>query len=144
MTRIRNLTMGLLAASLAAAVGVGCSRNNDEPPPIPIAPLSGPQPIDGTYSGFMQLIRGDEMNCGNTNEFRLQVTGQSFTYRLLQQQVAWKPVVVFTSSIGPDGSFEAVSGSSYLRGTLKDGHMQGRISGDMCGFTFNADRSGTF
>ena len=92
----------------------------------------------------MQLNRGDEMNCGNTNEFRLRVAGQSFTYRLSQQQVAWKPVVVFTASIGPDGAFEAVSGTSYLRGTLKNGHMQGRMSGDVCGFTSTLIAAGHF
>ncbi len=144
MTRTRNLNVALMGSVIAVALGVGCSRNDGTPPPIPIPPLSGPQPVDGNYSGYMQLIRGDAMTCGDNNEFRLLVSGQSFTYRLMQQQVEWKPVVVFTGSIAPDGKFDATSGTSFMRGRLKDGHMQGRISGDLCGFDFDADRSGTF
>jgi hypothetical protein len=144
MTRTRNLTAGLMAFAASAALVAGCASRDDSPPPIPIAPISGPQPIDGMYSGFMQLIRGGAMNCGDGNEFRLQVSGQSFTYRLSQQSVAWKPVVVLTGAIAPDGSFDATSGTSFMRGALKNGHMQGRISGDACGFDFSADRTGTF
>ncbi|MFL5252653.1 MAG: hypothetical protein ACJ8AI_07125 [Rhodopila sp.] len=110
----------------------------------PIAPVSGPQPVDGTYGGMMQLIRGAEMICGNTNEFRLQVINQSFTYQLSQPTVDWKPVLVFTSAIGPDGSFNAAAGNGFMRGTLKDGHMKGQISGDACAFTFDADRNATW
>jgi len=93
---------------------------------------------------MMQLIRGDEMNCGNTNEFRLQVVNKSFTYRLSQPQADWMPVLAFTATIGPDGSFEATAGNGYMRGKLSDGHMHGRMSGDVCGFTFDADRNGTW
>lgn len=144
MTRTRNFDAALLASIMAAAIGAGCSKDTPPPMSYPIAPISGPQPIDGTYGGLMQLIRGDAINCGNTNEFRLQVTNQSFTFKLAQPQVDWKPQILFTASIAPDGSFNAQSGTSYMRGTLKDGHMQGRISGDSCGFTFDADRNGNW
>jgi hypothetical protein len=143
MTRARNLNAGLMGFAVAAALAAGCSRN-DQPPPIPIAPISGPQPVDGMYSGYMQLIRGDSMRCGDNNEFRLTVSGQSFTYTLEQQTVAWKPTVLLSGQIASDGTFDAQSGTSFMRGSLKNGHMQGRISGDACGFDFNADRTGTF
>ena len=109
-----------------------------------IAPISGPQPVDGAYGGIMQLIRGDESTCGNTNEFSLRVANRSFTYRLSQPQIDWRPTLVFTTTIGSDGSFEATTGNGFMRGTLKDGHMQGRISGDACGFTFDAARNGSW
>ena len=144
MTRTRNFHPALLTFVVAVAIAAGCSKEQAPPDSYPIPPISGPQPIDGLYNGFAQLIRGDVMNCGNNNEFRLQMTNQSFTYRLSQPQAGWKPVVVFTAAIGPDGTFEATSGTSYMRGTLKNGHMQGRISGDICGFDFDADRTGTW
>ena len=130
-----------LAGSVLALAG--CS--SPSPPPLPpIAPISGPQPIDGTYHGLAQLIRGDEMNCGNMDEFSVVVTNHTVNFKLPQPQADWKPVVTFAAPIGADGSFDAESGTSFMRGTLVDGHMQGRISGDICGFSFNADRDGTF
>lgn len=140
MTRIRNFLAGSFLAVVALA---GCSSPS-EPPPPPIAPISGPQPIDGTYHGLAQLIRGTEMNCGNMDEFSVQVVNHTVGFTLRQPQADWKPVVVFSAPIQADGSFDAELGTSYMRGTLSDGHMQGRISGDICGFSFNADRDGTF
>jgi len=143
MTRTRNWISSGAVIAAAISGGAGCSRN-DTPPLPQIPPITTPQPVDGAYHGLMQLIRGGEMSCGNSNEFTLQVSSQSFTYRLSQPQADWKPVVVFTATIGADGSFDAESGTSFMRGKLKDGHMHGQISGDICGFTFDADRTGTF
>ena len=143
--RITHVARGAIrAAALAAtALAAGCVKS---PPPMsyPLPPISGPQPIDGRYDGLMQLIRGDVINCGNSNEFHLKVANQSFSYELSQPQAPWKPVIVFTATIGPDGAFNATSGTGYMRGTLTNGHMQGRISGDICGFDFNADRTGNW
>jgi hypothetical protein len=127
---------------LATLLVSSCSSPPPAPPPIP--PISGPQPIDGTYHGLTQTIRGSAMNCGNQDEFAVTVTNHTINFNLPQPQAEWKPVVPFSAVIGPDGSFNAQSGTSYLRGTLSNGHMQGEISGDICGFAFNADRDGTF
>ncbi len=143
MKPTRNLIAALLTTAVATALVAGCAKDQSPPMSAPIAPISGPQPVDGTYGGLMQLIRGDVMNCGNTNEFQLQVVNQTFTYRLTQP-LSYRPAIVFTASIAPDGSFEATSGAAYMRGTLKDGHIHGRISGDACGFDFNADRGGAW
>lgn len=143
MTRIRNFT-AVLTASASLLASTGCT--NDQPPrqSYPIAPISGPEPVDGTYNGLKQLLRGDETSCGNTDEFHLQISGRQFTYRLLQPQADWRPVIVFGATIAPDGTFNAVSGDSFMRGTLKQGHIHGEMSGDVCGFSFDADRTGTW
>lgn len=135
MTRTRNLC-------LACLILASCS--NSPPPPAPIPPISAPQPIDGTYHGLTQTIRGTAMSCGNQNEFTVTVTNHTINFSLPQPEAEWKPVVPFSATIGPDGSFDAESGTSFMRGTVSHGHMQGQISGDICGFTFNADRDGTF
>ena len=131
-----------LAGSVLALAG--CASQSAPPPVPPIAPISGPQPVDGTYHGLAQLIRGTEMNCGNMDEFSWQVVNHTISFKLPQPQADWKPVVTFSAPIQADGSFDAESGTSYLRGTLSNGHMQGEVSGDICGFSFNADRDGTF
>jgi hypothetical protein len=130
---------------LGVAVGTilaGCSPS--QPPPAVATAPPRPVPIDGTYGGVMQLSRGDAMNCGNENPITLQVQNHTFTYRLAQPRAEWKPVIVFTAAIAPDGSFNAQSGPDSMSGQVAGGSMQGEIVGDICGFSFNADRGGTW
>nr|WP_294514181.1 hypothetical protein [uncultured Rhodopila sp.] len=126
---------------LSAFVLASCSS---PPPPVAALPQAAPVPIDGTYGGVMQLTRGGAMNCGDENPITLQVTGHSFTYRLSQPGAEWKPVIVFTATIGADGSFNAQSGPDSMSGTVSQGTMQGSIIGDICAFNFNAARGGTW
>jgi hypothetical protein len=92
----------------------------------------------------MQLSRGTAITCGNENPITLQVTNHQFTYQLHQPQAEWKPVVVFNAVIGPDGGFDTQSGPDSMSGSVNGGNMQGVIIGDMCGFSFNASRGGTW
>jgi hypothetical protein len=129
---------------LSVALGMtmaGCSS-----PPAPAAAVSPPEPVpvDGTYGGVMQLSRGDAINCGDENPITLQVKDHVFTYQLSQPRAEFKPVIVFTATIGPDGSFNAQSGPDSMSGQVSQGTMQGVIIGDICGFNFNADRGGTW
>jgi hypothetical protein len=139
MPRLRAITeLGVAVATLLA----GCSPG--QPPPAVATAPSRSVPIDGTYGGVMQLTRGDAMNCGNENPITLQVQNHTFTYRLGQPRAEWKPVIVFTVAIAPDGSFNAQSGPDSMSGQVASGSMQGQIVGDICGFSFNADRGGTW
>ncbi len=140
MSPLIALTMvGVAVSSLL----VSCSPSpsaataTTTPPPRPV-------PIDGTYGGAMQLTRGNAINCGNDNPITLQVKNRTFTYRLAQPQAEWKPVIVFTVTIGPEGSFDERSGPDSMSGHVAGGSMQGEIVGDICGFTFNADRGATW
>ena len=131
---------------LSVALSTMLAACSSPPPPAPIATAPPPQPvpIDGTYGGVMQLSRGDAMNCGNENPITLHVEDHAFTYQLTQPQAEWKPVIVFKATIGPDGAFNARSGPDSMSGRVADGNMQGVIVGDICGFSFNADRGGTW
>lgn len=143
MTRQRNLI-----ARFAPSVALGglLAACGSAPPPAPVAqvPPLRPVPIDGTYGGLMTLARGDAINCGNQNEFTLQVENHGFSYQLAQPAVNWRPVIVFTGMIGADGTFNVASGADFMRGSVVGGHMQGEMAGDLCGFNFNADRGGTW
>ncbi|HME21004.1 MAG TPA: hypothetical protein VKI44_06535 [Acetobacteraceae bacterium] len=74
----------------------------------------------------------------------LQVTNHAYHYVLNQRQVPWQPQRSFDVVIAPDGSFHAQAGPAYIRGQVSQGHMQGQIVGDACGYQFEADNSGTF
>jgi hypothetical protein len=127
---------------LCLGVMLTACNGSTSPPPIAFAPP--PPPIDGTYGGVMQLSRGDAINCGNENPITLHVANHAFTYELKQPQAEWKPIIVFSAAIGPDGGFDSRSGPDSMSGSVVGGNMQGVIIGDTCGFSFNASRGGTW
>ena len=129
---------------LGLSIGVTLVACSNSPLPAPIANVPSPQPIDGTYGGVMQLSRGEAIKCGNEDPITLRVIDHGFTYQLHQPQAEWKPVIVFKAVIGPDGAFDAQSGPDSMSGTVAGGNMQGVIIGDVCGFSFNASRGGTW
>ncbi len=92
----------------------------------------------------MQLTSGSADSCGTSNIFRVVVQNSAFRFVLNQPQVPWQPQRVFTATIAPDGSFNAGADVAYMRGTARQGHMQGQIVGDACQFQFEADSDGTF
>ena len=118
MPRLNAITL------LGVAVGTILAGCNPSPPlPAVATAPARPVPIDGTYGGVMQLSRGDAMNCGNENPITLQVQNHSFTYRLAQPRAEWKPVIVFTVAIAPDGSFNAQSGPDSMSGRVAGGRI---------------------
>jgi hypothetical protein len=135
--------MATIAACMAAA---GCTSAPPPPPAAPTAvvPPSRPVSVNGTYNGITQLVRGAAMSCGTQDMLTLRVVDNAFGYTLNQPQVTWQPARSFNVVIAPDGSFQAQSGSAYIRGTVSGGHMAGDIVGDACGYHFEADSSGTF
>jgi hypothetical protein len=125
---------------------IGCST--PQPPAAPAAatdpPPARPVPLDGSYNGVTQLASGTATSCGTGDIFTLQVRNGAFRYELHQPQVPWRPSVTFSAAIAPDGSFHAASGAAYIDGKVAQGHMQGQIVGDSCGFQFEADNTGAF
>ena len=117
--------------------------------PVPPPASAGPPPatarsIDGNYNGVAQLTSGSPDSCGTQDIFSLKVSADAFRYVLKQPQVPWRPSVTFAVSIAPDGSFASNSGAAYIKGQVKQGHMQGQIVGDSCAFSFEADNTGSF
>jgi hypothetical protein len=132
------------AAGLVACL-MGCSGS--DPPAAAPAPVPSPPrvtSVNGTYNGLMQLVGGAPGSCGTSDIFTVVVQNNAFRFVLNQPQVPWQPQRVFAATIAPDGSFQAGTGVAYMRGTTKQGHMQGQIIGDACQFQFEADSDGTF
>jgi hypothetical protein len=128
------------------ALLIGCSA--PQPPAPPAAaidpPPTRPVSVNGSYNGVTQLVTGAATSCGTGDIFTLQVQNGAFRYELHQPQVPWRPSVTFSAAIAPDGSFHAASGAAYIDGKVTQGHMQGQVVGDACGFQFEADNTGTF
>ena len=140
-----TLVAGASALAICALAG-GCT-DAPEASRLPTAAASPPAhavPIDGSYNGVAQLITGAATSCGTQDILTLQVSNRMFHYVLEQPQVPWQPQRTFEVVIAPDGSFQVQSGSAYIRGQVNQGHMQGQIVGDACGYRFEADNSGTF
>jgi hypothetical protein len=121
-----------------AMSGMLTACSTPPPPPAPLPPVL----LDGTYSGVMQLSRGDAITCGNNNPITVQIQNRMFNYNLAQPQAEWKPMIAFAVAIGPDGSFNARSGPDSMSGSVANGSMNGDIIGDTCAFSFSAGRVG--
>jgi hypothetical protein len=118
-----------------------------QPDPSPSAggpPLATAKSIDGSYNGVTQLTSGSPEACGTQDIFSLKVRANTFRYVLQQPQVPWRPSITFAVTIAPDGSFASNAGAAYIKGQVKQGHMQGQIVGDSCAFSFEADNTGAF
>jgi hypothetical protein len=101
--------------------------------------------VDGVYRGSRQLVRGGSgvgLLCGTSDPFTLTVTNRAFQYVLRQPEVAYQQTRTFNATIDADGNFKAVDGPAYIDGTAGGGSIQGEISGDACGYVFQADRQG--
>jgi len=124
----------------------GCmSSAQPDPPPVAAGPpLAIAKSVDGSYNGVAQLASGSPDSCGTQDILSLRVRANAFQYVLQQPQVPWRPSVTFAVSIAPDGSFVSNAGTAYIKGQVKQGHMQGQIVGDSCAFSFEADNTGSF
>ncbi len=139
---LRCATLSIVAIGLLA----GCADRAPPPPPPPVAAApSGPVAVDGVYRGSRQLVRGGSgvgLLCGTSDPFTLTVTNRAFQYVLRQPEVAYQQTRTFNATIDADGNFKAVDGPAYIDGTAGGGSIQGEISGDACGYVFQADRQG--
>jgi hypothetical protein len=139
------LRFKLLAVGFCACL-IGCTGSGQSDPPAGASgpALAQPTSINGNYNGVKQLVTGAAMSCGTQDIFTLQVRNRAFHYVLNQPEVPWRQSVTFDVVITPDGSFHAGSGAAYIDGKASQGHMQGQIVGDACGYQFEADNVGSF
>jgi hypothetical protein len=146
MTRVTPFAMRARYVAIAISVVLGACTTQGQPGQATIAapPPPPPVPVNGSYNGIIQLVRGPGMSCGTQDMASFQVANGSVHYVLNQPQAPWQPQVALDAVIAPDGSFQTASGAAYLRGRLSQGHMQGETGGDACGYAFEADRTGTW
>lgn len=141
---LRSTAFALLAVTLAACA----SRPPPMPDPAPVAveepDPDAPQMVDGTYNAVGALQRGNRLACGDRTAMTIQIRDNRFVYVLNQPQVPWRRSVRFAVTVARDGSFESVANTAAIRGTIRNGHMQGELIGDACAFSFQSDRGGSW
>jgi hypothetical protein len=141
---IGSLRSALLGLACMAALAGCADRAPPPPPPAAVAPPpTGPVAVDGFYVGTRQLVRGGDgpgVLCGSLDPFTVTVSGRTFRYVLRQPEVPYTPTRTFAVTIDQDGAFRAVDGPAYIVGSAGGDAMQGEISGDACGYVFQADR----
>ena len=141
-------TAGLKTAGtvLIALLGVGCTERAPPPPLLASPAPAGPVAVDGTYLGSKQLVRGGNgpgILCGTGDPVTIKVVNRAFRYVLNQPEVPYQPTRTFDAAIDDAGVFGTGEGAAYMRGQASGGHMQGEISGDACGYIFQADLPGS-
>jgi hypothetical protein len=144
----RFAALRILGFLLLPALAAGCG-GKAPPPPSATGPATalpaGPVAVDGTYQGTKVLVRGDGgpgLLCGSLDPFSVTVAGRAFHYVLHQPEIPYQATRVFAVTIDTDGAFKATDGPTYIAGNAGGGTMQGEVSGDVCGYTFEADRLG--
>jgi hypothetical protein len=139
---------GLAGALVCLTVLAGCAKPSNPEDMLPPIPRANPGPVspDGTYNGNMSSngSSGAIGDCGNGDDFTLNVRNSKFSYVLPQPNVPYRRQVRFDATVAPDGSFDSGSGGTYMRGRFGQGHMSGQIVGDACSFDMEADRTGTW
>jgi len=133
-----------------AALALLAACSSPKPPPmseqqamqdlVPEAPI----PIDGVYRGFGSVIRGGTMTCGTQMMMTIDVRDNAFSFVLQQPMVPYRKSVRLNATIGEDGRFQATSGGASIAGAVKNGHMEGELNGDACGYAFQADQGGNW
>ncbi len=134
---------------LLPVLGAGCASSATPPAPVVATPVvaapSGPIAVDGTYQGHKQVERGAAgpgVLCGSFDPFTATVTNRAFHYVLNQPEVPYQSTRAFDVTIDADGNFKAINGPTYIAGNAGGGTMQGEISGDACGYVFQANMPG--
>jgi hypothetical protein len=146
---LQSVNLRIAVLWLLPMLAAGCAGAPPPPASPPAAPVvaapSGPVAVDGTYRGHKQMERGAAgpgVLCGSFDPFVVTVTNRAFRYVLNQPEVPYQPTRTFSVTIDTDGNFRGTDGPAYITGNAGGGTMQGEISGDACGYVFQANQPG--
>jgi hypothetical protein len=134
----RLCTMALLLIIGGCAGPMG-TIHSDTPPPPPVTTF------DGTYRGTIRntgaadAAQGSSW-CDTPGQPIITVVNGQFTYTVPHPNITTSLMTAFPATIAPDGSFygEIITGS--LSGRVDGTHIEGKIDGSACIYTFSGDR----
>jgi hypothetical protein len=141
----RSRTIPAIATLLALGA---CSS---EPPPASPTSKGAPISFDGTYRGRIRVtshaLGGTNSNwCDTPQAISLSIQQNAFRYRLAHPNLPpdsdLSPTIE-VATISPDGSFNGFpkDGGPEMVGSITGSHMEGKIHGLGCSYTFTAERS---
>ena len=136
MFQIRLCTMVLLMMIGGCAGSLGTIHSNPLPPPV--------TSFDGSYRSTIQTTHpfGGLMNtwCDSPGQPVITVENGQFTYTVPHPNVTTSITASFSATIAPDGSFYGEIITGTISGRIDGTHMEGRIDGSACVYTFTGDR----
>jgi hypothetical protein len=139
MLQSRLCTMVLLLMIGGCAGPMG-TIHSDTPTTPPVTAF------DGTYRDTIRSIgvagaaEGSSW-CDTPGQPIITVQNGQFTYTVPHPNVTTSLMTAFPATIAPDGSFygEIITGS--LSGRVDGTHIEGKIDGSACIYTFSGDRT---
>ena len=137
---MRYVFLPLVILTLSA---VSCSK--------PVPPSEAKQAaqtgttFDGSYTTTIQqatsasIAKGTQW-CDTPAQTVIAVTNGQFNLVLPHPNVPGNAPVSFPASINPDGSFSGQTINGTISGNVQANHIEGRIVGSACGYTFAGNR----
>jgi hypothetical protein len=138
MFQSRLCTMVLLLMIGGCAGSIGTIHSGPPPPP----PVTS---FDGSYRNTIHSIHhlSGQMDtwCDSPGQPIITVQNGQFTYTVPHPNVTTSLTTAFPATVAPDGSFygEIITGS--LSGRVDGTHIEGKIDGSACVYTFSGDRT---
>lgn len=123
-------TCGLLTILTVSEILTGCGAwnrtvqdlANSQPPQLPGNQIDR---LSGNYKGRPIQVISTSANCPHDNQGKIAV-GDSTLY------FSYTPQTIFIAPIQRDGRVRAVSGTSLLEGTVRDGRMVMTVTTPVC------------
>jgi hypothetical protein len=130
-------------AMVLAFIFGGCAGpmgpiRSDPPPPPPVTSF------DGSYRTTIQRIDTPATKgtvwCDTPGQEVVTVANGQFSYAVQHPDVPGNPTPALPATFAADGSFsgQVIVGSIY--GRVQGSHMEGRIDGSACLYTFTGER----
>jgi hypothetical protein len=121
----------------------GCTKPAPSSEPGPAAQTG--TTFDGSYTTTIQQVSSASIAkgtqwCDTPAQSVIAVTNGQFNLTLPHPNVPGNATVAFPASINPDGSFYGQTINGTISGNVQANHIEGRIVGSACGYTFAGNR----
>jgi hypothetical protein len=131
----RAVTLAIILGGCAGSMGTIRS----DPPPLP--PITS---FDGSYRTTIQSTptRATENTiwCSTSGQSVVVVANGQFGYAVPHPNVPGNPTPAFPATFAADGMFSGQIIAGMIFGQVQGSHMEGRIDGSGCLYTFTGER----
>jgi hypothetical protein len=123
-----------LAIILGGCAGSMGTIHSDQPPPPPITSF------DGSYRTTIRITntRATEGTiwCNTSGQSVVTVANGQFRYAVPHPDIPGNPTPAFPATFAADGTFSGQVTGGMIYGRVKGRHMEGRIDGSACLYTY--------
>ena len=126
------LVVVLMIAGCAGSVGT----IHPDPVPVPVATF------DGSYRSTLRITSASAKAfwCNTPGQPVITVANGQFTYLVAHIDVTGSPPAMFPATMARNGSFKGATNDGIISGQMDGTHMEGTLDGELCTYSFTADR----